>query len=73
MTKVQLKFGLLRPLDEPLMERIANAHSIYGIHHVRLSQSLDQITVEYDASRLALDEVEAALRRVGIPIGPMVT
>ena len=61
-------FGLARPLDEQLMERVANAHSIYGLQHVMLMPSLDQVIVEYDASRLTLDQVEAALRRAGIPV-----
>jgi len=67
MTKVQLRLGLARPLDEQLMERIANAHSIYGLHLVRLAPTLDQIQVEFDASRLSVNEVEAALRAAGIP------
>ena len=73
MTKVQLSFGLTRPLDEQLMGRIANAHSIYGLHLVRVAPSLDQLRVEYDASRLTQDEVEAALRRAGIPVATPVT
>ncbi|MCW5978121.1 MAG: hypothetical protein KIT09_08585 [Bryobacteraceae bacterium] len=73
MTKVQLRFGLARALDEPLMERIANAHSIYGLHHVKLAPSLDEVTVEFDASRLTADEVESALRRAGIPVAKSLT
>lgn len=68
MTKVLLRFRLLRPLDDTLMERIAAAHSIYGFHAVRLAPSLDAITVEYDASRLTPQGVEAALHRAGIPV-----
>ena len=68
MTKVQLRFALARALDEPLMERISNAHSIYGLHHVMLAPGLDEIQVEYDASRLSVEQVEAALRSAGIPI-----
>ncbi len=68
MTKVILRYRLLRPLDEPLMQRIVAAHSIYGFHSVRLEPSLDAITVEYDASRLTPQQVEAALHRAGIPV-----
>lgn len=67
MTKVQLRFELARPLDEALMACIAGAHSQYGIHRVQVAPSLDGITVEYDASRLTPDDVEAALRKAGIP------
>lgn len=68
MTKIQKHFRLLRPLDEPLLERISNVHSIYGIQHVQVAPSLDRLTVEYDASRLRPAEVEAALAGAGIPI-----
>jgi hypothetical protein len=68
MTKVQLSFPLARPLEERLLEGISNAHSVYGLHRVVLAPSLDQVTVEYDASRLTVKQVEAALRRSGIPV-----
>jgi hypothetical protein len=67
MTKVQIHFALVKPLDEELLRRIADAHSIYGIQRVQLSPSQDGIMVEYDASRLRLPEVESALERAGIP------
>lgn len=68
MTKIQKQFRLLRPLDELLLERIADVHSIYGIQHVQVAPSLDRLTVEYDATRLRPEEVDAALARAGIPV-----
>jgi hypothetical protein len=68
MAKVKLYFDLVRPLDETLMQRIAAAHGIYGLVRVRLAPSLDQIEVEYDASRLTEEQVEAALHRAGIAV-----
>jgi len=68
MTKIQKHFRLLRPLDEPLLERISDVHSIYGIQRVQVTPSLDGLTVEYDATRLRPAEVEAALAGAGIPI-----
>ena len=70
MTKVQLRFRLLRPLDDSMMARIVNAHTIYGIQHIQLAPSQEEIIVEYDASRLAVADVEAALARAGIPVTP---
>ena len=67
MTKVDLRFRLTRPLDEALMGRIADAHGVYGILLVRLADTLDRVTVEYDASRLTGDQVEGVLHRAGIP------
>ena len=68
MTKVQLDYDLLRPLDDKLMERIARAHATYGILRVSLAPAMDKITVEYDASRLSPLEVENLLHRMCIPI-----
>jgi allophanate hydrolase subunit 1 len=66
MTKVQLRFALERKLDEILMRRIAEAHSIFGIN--RIEPAPHGLTVDYDASRLTEDDVEAALRRAGLPV-----
>lgn len=71
MTKVQVRFRLLKPLDEVLLERISDAHSIYGISQVKLDPAQDGISVEYDASRLKRYEVEAALKSAGLPVGPV--
>jgi len=68
MTKIQKQFRLSRPLDELLLNRISDVHSIYGIQRVQVAPSLDRLTVEYDASRLRPEEVEAALANAGIPL-----
>lgn len=68
MTKVEILFKLTCPLDETLMPRISDAHSIYGMLRVQVTPSLDGVRVEYDASRLTPEDVEAALRSWGIPI-----
>ena len=68
MTKIQVRFRLYKPLDEAMLEHIAEAHSIYGIQRVQVAPSLDSLTVEYDATRLRPAEVEAALASAGIPV-----
>ena len=68
MTKVQKHFRLQRPLDEPLMEQIAAANSVYGIDRIEIAPSREEIMVEYDATRLRVPELEAALQRAGIPV-----
>jgi hypothetical protein len=68
MTKVQKHFRLQRPLDEVLMAQIADANSIYGIEHIMIAPSREDLLVEYDASRLRVPEVEAALQRAGVPV-----
>lgn len=68
MTKVQLHYELLRPLDDADAAGISNIHSYYGIMRVQVAPALDRITVDYDASRLSEQDVEAALIRHEIPI-----
>ena len=68
MTKVQKHFRLQRPLDESLMQQIADANSIYGIERIVISPSRDALMVEFDATRLRTQGVEMALQRAGIPV-----
>ncbi len=71
MTKTQLHYHLSRPLDETLMNRVANAPRLFGMLRVQPVQSaggaLDELVVDYDASRLTLAQVDAALHRAGLP------
>ena len=68
MTKVQVRFRPLKPLDETLLERISDAHALYGMQRIQVAPSLDGLMVEYDATRLRPAEVEAALAGAGIPV-----
>ena len=68
MTKVQVHYDLVRPLNDEDAEAVARAHSVYGIMRVYVAPSLDRISVDFDASRLSENEVEAALIRTGVPL-----
>jgi hypothetical protein len=68
MTKVTLHYDLTRPLSDEDLQNIANVHGTYGIARVQVAPALDKLTVDYDASRLMKREVEAELRRHGLPI-----
>jgi hypothetical protein len=68
MTRLLVRFRLLRPPDEEVMKRISDAHSVYGILRVKLAPSMDQVSVEYDATRLRPAEVDSALASAGIPV-----
>jgi len=50
---------------------ISDAHGIYGFQKIEVVPSLDKIFVEYDASRVSRDGVEARLRGAGIPVKPL--
>jgi len=67
MTKVQKRFQLQAPLDETLMQQIADAHSLYGIERIILDSANSRLLVEFDATRLRGSDVESALKGVGIP------
>ena len=71
MTKVQLRYELLRPLDDTLMKRISDAPGIYGFQRIQVEPSLDKIIVDYDASRLPRAAVETRLHGAGIPVKPL--
>jgi len=68
VTKVQKHFRLQRPLDDALMQQIADANSIYGIERIRIAPSRAELMVEFDATRLRTSDVESALERAGIPV-----
>jgi hypothetical protein len=68
MTKVELHYDLLRPLDENLAEQIARLHAVYGMVRVRPNSTMDKLVVDYDASRLSEKDVETVLQKHGIPI-----
>ncbi len=63
---MQIRFRLQRPLDESALAAIATVHARYGIQKIGVADSLDALTVEYDATRLRPVEVEAALAGAGI-------
>jgi hypothetical protein len=71
LTKVQIYYQLDRPLDDDLLTRIGNAHSIYGIEKIQVSPTLDSLMVEFDATRFSASNVTAALRSRGLPITPV--
>ena len=68
MTKVQTTFKLSRPLTDDDLKHISHMHSVYGFLVVRLAGSGNDLFVEYDFSRLSLDDVKASLEENGIPI-----
>lgn len=68
MTKVLIRFGLGKPLDDAMMDRIADAHSIYGMIRILAHPESAEISVEYDASRLTPADVKASLLARGIAV-----
>ena len=67
MTRVQLRFRLLRPLSEAQAAGLAAAHSVYGIARIQPAGG-DELVVEYDATRLRPADVAAVLERAGVGV-----
>ncbi|HYO81426.1 MAG TPA: hypothetical protein VES20_08505 [Bryobacteraceae bacterium] len=68
MTKVQIEYKLVGPLSDAMLDRIARAHGIYGIDHVKLSPAGDRVIIQYDASRLSAKEVEKTMHDIGLAV-----
>jgi TRAP-type mannitol/chloroaromatic compound transport system substrate-binding protein len=65
-TEAALKYFILGAFSSGVL--LYGLSLVYGIARVQIAPSLDQITVDYDASRLTRLDVEAALTRYGLPI-----
>jgi hypothetical protein len=72
MSKVELHYEFLAPFQDSWAEAIDRLHGVYGFQSLRLSPSLDRLTVVYDASRLTAADVEHHLRMAGLPVRRMV-
>jgi hypothetical protein len=59
---------LTNPLRDEQAAGVARAHRHYGIYRIRVAPSLDEIDVDYDASRLSEQDVERALVENGVPV-----
>jgi hypothetical protein len=68
MTRIESVFPLLLPFDDSSAEAIENVQSCYGIERIRIAPALDRITVDYDATRFTLADLERLLVRCGVPI-----
>jgi hypothetical protein len=68
MTKMQLSFDLVEPLDNERLMRIADLYKIYGILRVTVEPGGGKLTVEYDATRFNSREVAAVLAQSGLPL-----
>ena len=68
MTKVQVNYKLTRVVDDRDMEAIARIHGVYGFFAVRVAPSLEELFVEYDASRLTRKDLLATLEAHGLPV-----
>ena len=69
MTKLQRTYRLTKPLTDELLQRISDAHGIYGFQKIQVVQpEMNKLLVEWDATRFSVAKMERALEGVGLPI-----
>ena len=67
MTKLEAHYKVGQ-LDPEGLARLGGISSIYGILRVNFRPQSNDLTIEYDATRLGEKEVDAVLAQAGIPV-----
>jgi hypothetical protein len=68
MTLVQLTFELQFPLTAKQLSNLGEFANVYGLRRFRHDEANNQVTFEYDASRLRQSQVVAALAGANIAV-----
>jgi hypothetical protein len=68
MTLVEVTYQLQSPLREEQLRALGQFANLYGLRRFRVDQERNQISLEYDGSRLKESEVAEALRRANIAV-----
>jgi hypothetical protein len=68
MTKLQTAYKLSRKLDDADLQNLSRLTSVYGIFLAKITPSLDELRLEFDASRLTAADLESVLEQHGFPI-----
>lgn len=72
MTLVEVTYQLQAPLRPEQLRTLSQFANLYGLRRFRVDEERNQISLEYDASRLKETEVMQALRRAEIAVGARV-
>lgn len=68
MTLVEVTYDLQSPLRPEQLRALASFANTYGLRRFQVREGLNQISLEYDASRLTETEVAHVLRCARIPV-----
>ena len=68
MTKMQTAYKLSRKLGDEDLGSLSKLPAVYGIFLAKVTSSLDELLLEFDASRLTIDDLESVLEQHGLPI-----
>ena len=68
MTLVEVTYELQRPVGVQELRRLGEFANTYGLRRFRVDESRNQLSFEYDASRLKETQVARVLREAHIPV-----
>ena len=68
MTKVQTAYKLNRKLGDEDIESLSRLPAVYGVLLAKVTPTLDELLIEYDASRLTVYDLESIIEQHGLPI-----
>jgi hypothetical protein len=68
MTQMTMRFELQDRLKPEHFRALGEFANTYGIHKCHYDEKLNQLSVDYDASRLRETVVEHVLRQARIPV-----
>lgn len=68
MTLVEATYELQAPLNQEQLRNLGQFANTYGLRRFRIDERKNQLSFEYDASRLRETEVAHVLRQARIPV-----
>ena len=68
MTLVEITYELQSPLTEDQLRHLGEFANTYGLRRFRVNDAMNQLTFEYDASRLRDTQVAHALGQARIAV-----
>ena len=68
MTLVEATYELQAPLNQEQLRNLGQFANTYGLRRFRIDERQNQLSFEYDASRLRETEVTHVLRQARIPV-----
>jgi hypothetical protein len=68
VTLMDVTFQYRVPPGEHQMSALGCLHEVYGVRKISFNEAKRTVKVEYDISRLAMDDIAALLRGAGLDI-----
>ena len=68
MTLVEVTYELQSPLSQEQLRKLGEFANTYGLRRFRVDEANNQLSFEYDASRLRETQVEHVLARAQIAV-----